>query len=434
MKKEEILEILIDWNFWKKDQDTGKGREYWIKELNNVSNINEIAAITGVRRCGKSTILLQFCKELIKKGVNAKDILIVNLEDPRFRNLSLELLNEIYEVYVQELIPAKKHYVILDEVQSVKGWEKFVRFLHENKKAAVFVTGSNSKLLSSDYSSIITGRHVDILAYPLSFKEYLTFKNVNVNVNDKLEIISDRHEINRLYKEYLKFGGFPKVSFLSEDEKSKLLKTYFSDIIIKDIIMKHKLSEREVLEELAKYYISNTSSMHSFNKLKNVFGVSLDTIQRFSGYLASTYLLFFVKKFSHKVKEQVLNPRKVYCIDTGLINAVSFKFSENIGKVMENLVAVELLRRSKEIYYWRDYSGKEVDFVIKEGLEVKQLIQVCYGVEEYNTKERELRSLIKASGELKCKNLLVITEDYEGEEEFKGIEIKFLPIWKWLLY
>lgn len=431
MRKEDILEILVDWNFWEREQDVGKKRPYWIKELESISKIGEIVTITGVRRCGKSTLLLQFCRELLKKGVDRGDILIVNLEDPRFRGISLELLNRVYEVYLEELNPSKKHYVILDEVQAVGGWEKFVRFLHENKKIHVFVTGSTSKLLESDYSSVITGRHIDLSIYPLSFNEYLDFKGLRVD--SKLKIISKRHEVKRMFKEYVEFGGFPKVCLVENGNKKELLKTYFSDIITKDILLRHKLIEKEILEELAKYYLSNISSMCSFNKLKNIFGISLDTVGRFSGYLSSAYLLFFIKKFSYKVKEQILNPRKVYCMDTGLRNAVSFRFMQDLGRLYENAVAIELKRRNKDIYYWRDYQHREIDFVIKEGQAVNGLIQVCYNIEDDETKKREVRSLLKGMDEFKLNEGLVITEDYESEEEIKNNKIIYKPLWKWLL-
>ncbi len=432
MKKDEILEILIDWNFWEKEQDVGKLRENLINNLEDLLKINEVITITGVRRCGKSTALYQFCKGLIDKGCNKKDILIVNIEDPRFRNPSIELLENICGTYIEELQPSKRHYVILDEIQIVNGWEKFVRFLHENKKVSVFVTGSTSKLMSQDYSSVMTGRHVDYTTYPLSFREYLSFKDVEINT--KIKILANKHKIISLLKEYIEFGGFPKVALLDKNEKNKLLNAYFEDIITKDVLLKHRIAEKEVLVELSKYYLSNMASIHSFNKLKNIFGVSLDTVQRFSEYLSDAYVLFFVKKFSYKVKEQILNPKKVYCIDAGLRNAVCFRFSEDIGKLYENVVFLELKRKGKEIYYWKDAQQREVDFVIKEGLVVKELIQVCLNLENEKTKKRETDALLIALDEFEINEGTIITEDYENEENFDGKIIKFIPLWKWLLW
>ena len=193
MEKSEILNVLNDWNFWRKEIDVGIKREVIIKRIEELSKANEIAVITGIRRCGKSTSLLQFCKDLIDSGTKKEDILLVNFEDPRLNNLNLDLLNKIYEIYLTELNPSKKHYVILDEIQLIDGWEKFARFLHENKKINVFVTGSSSKLLSSEYSTVLAGRHLDLEIKPLSFKEYLFFKNIKI-INDS-DISQKKHEI-----------------------------------------------------------------------------------------------------------------------------------------------------------------------------------------------------------------------------------------------
>jgi len=430
MKSSEIMEILLDWNFWKKEIDVGIERTYLINEIQRLSRIGEILVISGVRRSGKSTLILQFCKSLIQSGVAKENILIVNFEDPRFTSLDLTLLNKIYECYLTELNPKKEHYVVLDEVQVVSQWEKFARFLRENKKAHVIITGSSSKLLSSEYATVLAGRHVDMEVYPLSFKEFLRFNGIEIKGD--LDIISRRHEIKRLIGEYLKWGGFPKPTLLKEErDKKELLANYFRDIITKDIAMRYKIKDIEKLEGLAKYYLSNIASLQSFNKIKNILNISIDTVERFSRYLSEAYLLFFVKKFSFSEKEQIANPKKVYCIDTGLRNAVGFTFMENLGKLMENAVFLELKKRGKEIFYWK---GKgEVDFVIKEGTKIKELIQVCYDIEKEETKKREIDALVEAMEFFKLNNGKIITWDFEGEEKIGKMKIVFIPIWKWLL-
>ncbi len=430
MKSSEIMEILLDWNFWKKDIDAGIERSGLISGITRLSKMNEITVVSGVRRSGKSTMLLQFCKSLMRQGLRKEDILIVNFEDPRFKNIDLELLNNIYETYLTELSPKKEHYVILDEVQAVRQWEKFARFLHESKKAHVFLTGSSSKLLSSEYATVLAGRHVDMEVYPLSFYEFLKFKGVEIK--EKIEIISKRHEIKRLVSEYLKWGGFPKPTLLQNgQDKKELLNSYFRDIITKDIAMRYKIKNIGKLEELAKYYLSNISSLQSFNKIKNMLSISIDTVERFSRYFSDAYLIFFVKKFSFSEKEQILNPRKVYCTDTGLRNAVSFVFMENIGRLMENAVFTELKRQGKEVFYWK--GKKEIDFLIKEDLKVRRLIQVCYDIEDKETKKRETEALLEGMKEFRLKEGLIITWDYEGGEGINGKKIIYIPLWKWLL-
>ncbi len=433
MEKSEILDILNDWNFWRNELDAGIKRETIVNRIDDISKVNEIAVITGIRRCGKSTAILQFCKELIDSGTSKKDILIVNFEDPRWSNLNLDLLNKIYEIYLTELNPNKKHYVILDEIQIVEGWEKFARFLLENKKINVFVTGSSSKLLSSEYSTVLAGRHLDLEIKPLSFREYLFFKRIEVNNN--LDISQKRHDIKRAFMSYLKEGGFPKVA-LVEDEKGKkdLLEVYFRDVIIKDIVQRYNIKDVNKLNELAKYYLSNVSTLQSFNNIKNVLKLNLDTVERFSYYLSSVFLLNFVKKFSYSEKEQILNPRKVYCADNGLRNSLAFVFSEDYGRLAENLVFNRLNEKSSEVYYWKNSKHEEVDFVVKKGKKVNQLIQVCWNIGKPETKKREVRALVNACKELKIKEGLVLTEDVSSEEIVEGIKIHFLPVWRWLLF
>ncbi len=406
-------------------------RKTYLKKLEEAFKTGEIVAIKGVRRAGKSSLVMQFVHSLIDKGLPKENTLIVNFEDPRFKELNLELLNKIYECYLDEF-GIENPYVVLDEVQEIKGWEKFARFLHEAKKARVIVTGSSSKLLAEEYATLLAGRRVDLEVFPLSFREFLLFKGLKLN--SELEIIKNRHEIRRNLYEYLEFGGFPKVALVPETQKKLILESYFRDMLVKDVQRRFKIREIEKLEMLAKYYLTNISRLHSFNKLAKIFNLSVNSVERFSKYFEIARFLFFVPKFSYSLKVQQLNPRKVYSIDIGLRNIVSAKKSSDFGPRFENTVFLHLLQNNKEIYYWRDYSGKEVDFVIKEADRVKQLIQVCYDVSDYDTKQRELKALIKASKELKCNNLLVVTEDYEGIEEFKGKKIKFLPLWKFLLF
>jgi len=187
------------------------------------------------------------------------------------------------------------------------------------------------------------------------------------------------------------------------------------------------------LEELAKYYLTNISTLQSYNRVRKMLNLSLDTVERFSGYFSIARLLFFVPKFSFSVKVQILNPKKVYCIDSGLRNIVCFKFTEDIGRLAENIVFLELFRRGHEIYYWRDPAGREVDFVVKNGLKVSELIQVCWKVDEDKTSRRELAALVRAMDELNLKEGLLITEEKQGREEIDGKWVTYKPLWKWLV-
>jgi predicted AAA+ superfamily ATPase len=237
----------------------------------------------------------------------------------------------------------------------------------------------------------------------------------------------------------LGWGGFPEVVLSpSEPRKRELLQRYFEDILMKDVVKRFGVKQVAKLENLASVLLANISTPQSFNKLKQKTGLSLDSVERFCGFLESARLFFFLKKFDYSVGAQVLAPRKVFVSDHGFYSVKGFRFSENYGRVTENVAALELFRRRAsnprlEVFYWRDYEGREVDFVVKEGAAVKQLVQVTAANSFDEVGGRETRSLLAASNELKCGNLLVLTKDLEGERRVKGTRVRFTPLWKWLL-
>lgn len=426
MRKDRIIEILNKWNFWGGEQEAGIIREEYLKNLENLERTKQIVSIVGARRSGKSTLMMQYIRHLIETGVDKRNTLYVNLEEPRFfGELSLQLLQDIYEAYLEYIEPKIKPYIFLDEIQNIQGWEKFVRALHERKEATIFVSGSSSKLLSAEFGTVLTGRHVRLEVFPLSFKEFLKFNNLDVK--EPLDIISNKIKIKGLLRGYAEFGGFPQV-VLSE-EKNELLTRYFEDVLSRDVIERYKIRKIDKLKALAKYYLTNVASPISFRRIKKFIDLPLDTVERFSYFLAYSNLIFFVRKFSYSLKEQEVNPRKVYCVDTGLRNVLSFRFSEDIGKVYENIVFEHLMATGREIYYWKNKG--ECDFVIKEGNKIKEAIQVCYDVERDG--EREVKGLLEVLKKFKLKEGLMITEDYEEERKVENKKIRFIPLWKFLL-
>ncbi|MCD6228208.1 MAG: ATP-binding protein [Candidatus Omnitrophica bacterium] len=433
MDKNTLITILEDWNLWKKDLNSGIEREDYLNRLKDFLTTSHIIVISGARRSGKSFIMRQLAKALIKEETKDQ-ILIVNFEDPRFTNLNVSTLQKIYEVYLEFLNPQGKPYLFLDEVQEVESWEKWVRTMHELNKAKIIISGSNARLLSRELSTLLTGRHLDLVVFPLSFREYLKFRNVDIR--EKLDVINKKIEIKRLLREYVTFGAFPEV--VLSGEKKQMLLNYFEDILNKDIIKRFKIRKIEQLNNLAKFYLSNISSLVTFSSLEKSLKFSADTIEKFSGYLEDAYILFFLKRFSFKIKEQQKSPRKVYAVDTGLANTIGFRFTQNLGRLAENLVFLELKRKEilqpqLELYYWKDVHHREVDFLIKKSLRVEELIQVCWDVTESRTKNREIKALLKAMDEFRLKRGLVITEDFELEEDFNGKKIKYTPLWKWFL-
>ncbi|MEW5896585.1 MAG: ATP-binding protein [Nanoarchaeota archaeon] len=427
MEKERIIEILNTWNFWTKYPETGIARASYLEEIEKLRQTDQVVVITGVRRSGKSTLIKQYIYKLIQKGQDRKNFLYINLEEPKFVDeLSLEFLQNVYESYLEIVKPEGKPYLFLDEVQLIPKWEKFVRALHEKKEAYLFVSGSSAKLLGKEFATVLAGRHADLIVYPLNFKEFLEFKGLKIKT--RLDLLASRLEIKRKLREYLQYGGFPLV--VLKEEKEEILIRYFEDIVIKDVTERYKIKKTDKLKSLARYYLTNIGSLISFRKIKNFVEVSLDSIERFSSYLQSAYLIFLVNKFSYSLKEQEINPKKVYCIDLGLRNLVGFKFSEDLGKIYENAVFLKLAKEGQEeVFYWKN--KKECDFVIKKGRSIKNLIQVSYKLAE--NKEREVNGLLEAMENFKLKEGLVITEDYEAEEKIKGKKVKFIPLWKWLI-
>lgn len=426
MDSESLIEALGNWNFWKKDIETGIRREAYLDRLEKLAATEQIVAITGPRRSGKSTLMKQFIKKQIESGSDRKLFLYVNFEEPRFADrLSFDFLQQVYDAYIEIVKPEGVPFVFLDEVHNIPNWERFVRALHEKREAAIFVSGSTSKLLSKEAGTLLTGRWVELKTYPLSFKEFLDFKGLKIK--EKLDMLSQKTIIKRFLREYLEFGGFPLV--VLKDEKEEMLQRYFDDIVSRDVAERNNIRSREKLKALAKYYLTNFSSTISYRSIAKFIGLSVDSVERFSAYMADAYLLFFVRKFSYSLKEQEVNPRKIYGIDTGLINAVSFKFSQNIGRLYENAVFLALIRRGKEVYYYKNKG--ECDFVVKEKQKVKQLLQVSYLLKE--NKERETRGVCEAMDKFKLSQGLIITDDVEGREVVEGKTITYVPLWKWLL-
>ncbi len=396
-----------------------KKNEFVERELKINKIVNDASTIiTGIRRSGKS--VLAFLTTRNKKSA------YVNFEDERLPT-EVKYMNKVLQAIYE--LKGDVEYIVFDEIQNVEGWEKFIARILGSKK--IIITGSNARLLSKELSTFLTGRHIDYELFPFSFREFLRFKQFNPNIY----LTKDIAKLKKYLEEYTKLGGFPLAYKLGP----RFIAANYQDIIERDIIQRYNIKYGKILKDISFYYLSNISNLISFNKIGNTFNISVDTVKEYSQYFMNSYLFFFLNKFDFKLKEQERSLKKVYCVDPGIINTLSFKVSQNIGKLMENIVAIELLRRKSywhpnlEIYYWKDYQQREVDFVIKEGTRIKQLIQVTYASSRDEIEEREVKSLLKASEILKCKNLMVITWDFEGEEQVGKKKIKFIPLWKWLL-
>lgn len=425
-----VFENLKEWNVWWTEKERIKelsGIERKItKEIVRYLTSRQIKILAGIRRSGKSTILYQIIEKLIKDGINPENIIFINMEDEALLNANFD---KITESYMENIDPKGDIYLFIDEIQNREKWEFWIKTQYDLKKfKQIFISGSSSSLLLSEYASLLTGRQLSFLIYPLSFKEFLGFKGLKYQL--KFITKTTRAKIKALLKEYLKYGGFPEVTL--EKEKHRILTEYYNSIIEKDVIAKHGLDEKKV-KDMVRYILSNISSPHTYKKLGSLVNLSTTTVISYLNCIEKAFIITQVPIFSYKIKEHLQYPRKIYCVDTGLINIASFKFSENLGKLYENIVFTELKNRGKEIYYWKSKQQEEVDFIIKEGLKVKQLIQVCYNIEDETVKKREIKSLLKAMKEFGLKEALIITEDYLGEEKIDGKGIIYTPLWMWLL-
>jgi uncharacterized protein len=401
------------------------------KTIDSYLKQKETVIITGVRRSGKSSLMRLISTDIMKYHDTPSDnILYLNFEDERFIDFSHHDFEPLYETFLELFSPKGRKYIFLDEIQNIQGWERWVNRLYEFEPIKIFVTGSNATLLSSEIATALTGRNRQITCYPFSFREFLNLRGTEFNQND-FYVREKRAEIKHLFHEYIKLGGFPEVL---KNKDSSLLEQYLKDIIYRDIIARCSIKNTKEIRELILFLSSNIGKTHSYNSLKNLIEVkSINTVKNYLEILENVYLFFGIDLFDFSIKRQIYNPSKIYSIDPALSRSVAFKFSHDSGHLYENFVFIELLRRNKEVFYWKSKRGKEVDFLIKEGLKVSQAIQVSLSLEDNNTRRRETEALLDAHKELNVENLLIITEDEDREEKAGDTKIKITPLWKWLL-
>lgn len=384
----------------------------------------EIVDLVGPRRSGKSSIL----KLLIKRLELTDEYLFINFEDPFFIEFNepqvIEELIDVFKTHFNKNL----RYVFFDEIQEIKNWEKALRKLRDGTDYKIFVTGSSSKLLSSEISSSITGRHFSYDVYPVSFAEFLSF--YSIDIGSVKDMALNESVLLKKWHEYLALGGFPEVVIT---QKKELLKNYFLDMLQKDIVMRHNIREKEILERMAVYLLSQVGKPVPIAALKKIFDISYQSASRYLSYLQEAFLVFELPQFSYSLKTQQKSLKKIYAIDTGLASAVSFKFSEDRGRMLENIVFLALLRQKKELYYYKTKNNREVDFLVKDNQTAEILIQVCWDLSNESTRKREVRGLVEAMEEFDMSEGLILTDDEEGviKEGNKVINIK--PAYKWVL-
>ena len=398
--RQNLVEVIKSQREWISSVERGIIRD----QLDEITLKKSFAIIiSGIRRCGKSTLLNQILR---KQG----KFYYLNLEDPRLEGFELVDFNKADEIF-HELYGDGGVY-FFDEIQNIEKWEKFIRFLADRKNKIV-ITGSNASLLSRELGTRLTGRHINYELFPFSYSEFLK--------------ISNKKAGEESYGEYLYKGGFPE--FLKDGDIT-LLNGLLKDVLIRDIVSRFGIKNISILNKLAIYLISNVGKEFSYNSLKKMLEVkSVQSIIDYISYLEDSYLIFSVPKFSYSFKKQQVNPKKIYSIDNGLSYSNSVSFSKDKGKMLENNVFISLRRRYKEIFYFQ--KNKECDFIIKEKDKVIRAIQVCYDFNNEN-KDREIKGLLEAMDELGLKEGLILTYNQEDKFNIENKKVIIKPVWKWL--
>lgn len=381
---------------------------------------DEIVVLSGIRRSGKSTLLQEI------RSKHKEHSYYLNFDDDRLLNFGIDDFQKLLEVFIE--LFGKQNVFYFDEIQNIIGWERFVRRLHDygNK---IFITGSNASMLSKELGTHLTGRYYQTELFPFDFKEFLKLRKIDFN---KKAIIST--EIKSLLKsqfnDYFKRGGFP--AYLKSGNR-QYLKSLYESILYRDVMVRNGLTNEKEILELVHYIASNPAKLLTFNSLTKAIGVkNATTVKNYLIHLQDSYLVFLVNKYDTSLKVQLQNPKKAYFIDLGLIKELGFQHSEDNGRLLENLVYIELRRRQKEIYYHN--KNKECDFVIKEKTQIVAAIQVCWSVHAADTRKRELEGLLDAMLEYELDKGLILTESEEEEIIIDHMRISIIPVWKWLLW
>ena len=423
-----LFELLTTLNPWWTGQkfETGKPRHSYFSKIQRYLETDEIMVLSGVRRSGKTTLLFQTIKYLIDDlSVPPRNILFVNCDEPEISSLENPLL-KVVDTYRKEIPARGLIYLVFDEIQSIPEWERIIKSLYDRKTYKIIISGSSSYLLDSQLSTLLSGRFLPVPVFPLDFREYLSFRGIDIP-DDPVELVARKYEILNHLKRYLREGGFPIV-VLQEDERTKndYLKAYYDSIVYRDIIRVNEIRNQKALAGLLHYLFTNITAPYSYRRLKDLLGIDLDAVQDYIHFAEMARILFEVRHFAYSLQPQTRPNRKIYCIDNGLRNAVSFRFSEDEGKFAENLVFVELLRSGATPFYWK--KKKEVDFVVKGPDNLLTAINVSYTDAIHEREKEGLREFAAEYGEME-KELIILTKDTEQTDD----NINLIPLWKWLL-
>ena len=394
------------------------------KTIQRFENDPNIIILSGIRRSGKSTIQRMLQLELL--NTNTPSDYYFNFDDERLVKFQVSDFQTLLEVFIELFGDQSRFY--FDEIQNIEGWERFIRRLYEQGKK-IYITGSNARLLSKELGTHLTGRHIQLEVFPLSFFEIVNHRYPEV-LSKKALSTTDVGMILHHFSNYLKNGGIPEYV---EFEKTEYLKDLLEGILYRDIIVRYKIQDEKALRETVYYLASNIGKEFSYTNLANTVGVSSPhTIANYCDYLEQCYLSFFICRYSHSLQKQIQSNKKCYMIDPALIRTTGFRVSEDRGRILENVVFLHLRMKMREIYFHKEQ--KECDFVLREGNRIVQAIQVTTSLSNAEVKKREIDGLIEAMRAYDLQEGIILTENDSDTIEIDGFRISVIPIWKWLLF
>ena len=403
----------------RKERDELMSRPYLVRRSNQdtdlLLNSSLIKLITGPRRVGKSTQALLMLRDKNFAYLNFDNYSLLEAWDA---NLVMRMLDDVYPGY---------EYILLDEVQNLDGWDLWVSELYRLGKNLV-ITGSNARMLSSEMATVLTGKYLQVEMFPFSLEEFFDWNKLELHML-KPEDITNSFVLT---DDYLRNGGYPEV-VASRLLTRSYLDTLFDSIIWKDVAKRHNVRNVTDLNNLAIYLVSNFCNPVSANDLATELGFSsVNTTKKYMDYLHEPYLFYYLSRYNNKLKLMKKAPRKVYVVDNGFVASKAFSLSDNLGRLLENQVFIELVRRGydveKTMFYYRSRNDKEVDFVLRKGADIERLVQVCYDMSNPKTEKREVDSIVECAGELKCDNLVIITNNDKRTIEKDGYKIDVVPI------
>jgi uncharacterized protein len=393
-----------------------------LTKLLGFNNTKEIQIITGLRRSGKSSLLKLYINELIKTE-NPKSILFINFDDPNYSEV-YQYPEKIYSIVelAEKLTQTKIQYLFLDEIQSVNGWEKYVKSVYDAERfKKICITGSNSKLLLGNYSGLLSGRYIANQMFPLSLTEILN----HYHYSDPLAVLQNKPKILNLIEDCLKHGTFPELILKNDEQiKHEILTNYYDSILIKDCVINKNIRDTKSFKELAFYIFNNMAALFSYNSLSKATGINDVSVKEYINAMQEAFMVYEIPHFSYQIKAQIKSKRKIYAVDNGLITAASLNFSENKGKLFENFVFSELLKAGYDnIFLYND--NKECDFILKKGKKTIA-IQAAFEMNTSN-REREINGLLHIRDKLNISNLYIVTL---SQSEKINDTISIIPIYE----